>query len=187
MITTRGEVLLSSGLLRWLVGRFAVYVMVALFAGQDFIGVAGLGKGGEWIIPALACETFCAVWIAKRHGWFPTPVFRTTEMDQTSRSFKIISATPDITNVSLVEASGAETIMLRRLLTGAAATGTCFVMHGRSKEVLGVLLSRDEYELLTAAALIARDPERLEKLLHEPSGMGNSVESVEQAFGITES
>jgi len=61
------------------------------------------------------------------------------------------------------------------------------VMHGRSKEVLGVLLSRDEYELLTAAALIARDPERLEKLLHEPSGMGNSVESVEQAFGITES
>jgi hypothetical protein len=161
--------------------------MIAVFVGQAFIGVAGLGNGGEWVISALACEIFCAAWITTRYGWFSEAASRMTNPAQSSGRFRIISATPDITNVSLAMASELETMMLRRLLAGATNTGTCFVMHPASKEVLGVLLSRDEYELLTAAALMTRDPERLEKLLREPSDIGDSGESVEAALSITES
>ncbi len=176
MIMTRGENRLASTLVRWLGARFVIYLMAALFAAQAFIGIAGTGKGGEWIIAALACEMFCALWMMTHHEWLPSWVFQMMGVNRNSRKLRIISVTPDIMHVSVMEASAAEAVMLRSLLNSTSATGTSFVMHYARKEVLGVLLSRDEYELLTAAAMVARDPERLEELLHEPAGTGISVE-----------
>ncbi|MSP00419.1 MAG: hypothetical protein EXR07_05115 [Acetobacteraceae bacterium] len=184
MSTTHGLNLTPSGLPRSLAVRLSVYFTIALFAGQAFIGIAGLGNGGGWIIAVLACEVFCVFWMARHREWLPSWAFPLRSVDRSSQEFKIVSVSSDAMGVSLTEASEAESVMLRRLLNGTSATGMSFVMHGPSKEVLAVLLSRDEYELLTSAAMIARDPERLEELLHEPADMGFNVESVEEAFGI---
>jgi hypothetical protein len=184
MIITREDDLITFGPLRWLVPRLAVYFAVALFVGQAFIGVVGLGKGGEWIISALACEMFCAFWIVKQYGWLPWPAFRLMGAVRNPRGLRIISASPEVPSVSLLEASEAESVVLRRFLGSTTETGTAFVMDGTNKDVLGVLLSRDEYELLTSAAMIARDPERLEEFLHGPADMGVGVESFDEAFGV---
>jgi len=176
MITTNGGSLASSTIPNWFATRLAVYLLAALFSGQAFVGVSGLGKGGEWIIVALACEIFCALWVARHHERLSSGLFPPIALDQARRRLKIISAGPDIMNVSLVEVSEAESGLLRRLLNGISDTGTSFVVQDASKEVLGVLLSREEYELLTAAAMILRDPERWEELMHEPVDVGTSVE-----------
>jgi hypothetical protein len=176
MITTNGGGLALPRIPNWFATRLAVYLLAALFSGQAFVGLSGLGKGGEWIIVALACEIFCALWVARHRERLSSGLFTPMALDQPRRGLKIISAGPDIMNVSLVGVSEAESSLLRRLLNGISETGTSFVVRDASKEVLGVLMLREEYELLTAAAMIVRDPERWEELMHEPVDLGTSVE-----------
>jgi hypothetical protein len=180
MITTSRGGLASPTIPNWFATRLAVYLLAALFSGQAFVGISGLGKGGEWVIVALACEIFCALWVARHQERLSSGLFRPIARDQNPRKLKIVSAGPDITNASLVEVSEAESGVLRRLLNGNSGTGTSFLMHRTSNEVLGVLLSRDEYELLTSAAMIAREPDRWEELMH---GIPDGGMSVEDAFG----
>ena len=178
MSVTRGEGRILSRPRKWFTVRLAIYLMIAVFTAQAFIGIAGLGKGGEWIVSALACEMFCALWMARQYGLLPAWTFPPMAMDESPRKVKIISIAPDIMDASLVEVSEAENGMLRRLINDTSGIGTSLMVHGTGKEVVGILLSKDEFELLHSAARIAREPERLEELSPEYLGAGVGVEEV---------
>jgi nucleoside phosphorylase len=77
-----------------------------------------------------------------------------------------LSLTPD------VEASLADHLNYR------SDSRPSLVLRGQSGQVLGVFVTREEYELLNAAAELARDPNRLQRLDSRPSGDTMSFEAV---------
>ena len=180
MIVSSGGGHALVGPFKWFTSRLAIYGIAAFLSGQAFIGLAGFGKGGEWVLASLACEMFCLLWFMSAPETRRALKLWIGVRSQVRAQFKIISVTSDMANVSAAKASGAESFMLGRLLQGSKGTGICFVWDSGSNEVLGVLLSRDEYELLNSAAMIARDPERLGD---PPPGYFESGVDVENVFG----
>ena len=70
---------------------------------------------------------------------------------------------------------------LSSLLEASSDTGTLVFVRSQDRTVLGVFLSREEYELLSAAAALARNPDRLASLLR-PSG--KKLVTFEEAFHV---
>jgi hypothetical protein len=171
---------------RWLVIRLAAYFAIVLLVGQVFIGIAGFGQGGVWITAAVICELFCGLWIITHPGrlhslWLlaidriPSPPSGHEPSSTTQATATDVKRPPMITISAEVEA------YLAHLLESSSEAGASAVVRAEDHKVVGVLLSQDEYELLNAAAALARNPDRLDFLMR---GGGGEMVSFEEAFGI---
>jgi hypothetical protein len=176
MTRTFGRSWLPLADIEWVASRSVLYFGAILVAAQGFVGVAGIGKGGEWIIAALGCELFFLAWMANRHGLFVRAKVGFRQAKRRSRTLTIPSLSSDIQQVSIFEATSSESALVRGIVRDSGGTGTSIVVNVADKEIVGVLLSRDEYELLTSAAMVARDPRRMLESLEEHSDPGIPLE-----------
>jgi hypothetical protein len=167
---------------RWLSYRLGVYLLVAVIVLQAAAGFAGFGEGGEWMIAAAVCEAFFACWFARE---WARPYRHNGEARKTTAlpaARDLLIAASNFGMMSALEErfSAIESRAIRGLLGTIGRDGKSFIMNETSREVVGVLLSRDEYELLNAAASVASDPEHMARLLDEPPA---TVLSYDAAFG----
>jgi hypothetical protein len=176
---------------RWLVTRLAAYFMIALLVGQAFIGIAGFGQGGEWITAAVACELFCALWIASHFGGLSRlrlPLFVPTysnalDSRESNSAPQSDLMSPSTRTPPTIEISADVDAYLTHILEGSLDAGTLFLARSQDRIVSKVLLSPDEYELLRAAAALAHNPDRLASLQLPREG---SLKSFEEVFGHRE-
>ena len=170
--------ILPTGPFRWLGYRLAVYLCIAVIVLQAAIGVAGLGQGGEWLIAAVACEGFFVAWLARGHALSSArsrdawgAAARPSDVDP-----RVVATDVGMGPVSVATLSTVKSVTIQRLFGAAGTSGVSFLVRGTDREVIGVLLSRDEFELLHAAASVAHDPERMTRLLDEPPVAGISLD-----------
>ena len=150
----------------WLASRSVLYLAAILAAAQSFAGVAGIGKGGEWILGSLLFEIIGAFWLATAFGWFSrgetVPVTATEEPGGIRvRATEIELSVTTATMLDIFDSGGA---FVKRLRDGVAGREPCIVRHGDSGEVLGVLMSVSEFELLHSAATLPLEPQCLEQM-----------------------
>jgi hypothetical protein len=163
---------------RWLGHRLVVYLCIALIVLQAATGLAGLGQGGEWLIAAVACEGFFIAWLARGHVWSSAKLgdARQIAVRPFAADQRVVATDVGIGPVSVATLSTVESAAIQRMFGAAGNSGVSFLVRGTDREVIGVLLSRDEFELLNAAASVAHDPERMARLLEEPRVAGISLD-----------
>ena len=169
----------------WLKSRSLVYLMATVVAAQAFVGVAGMGKGGEWIIAGLLCEMLIGLWLAAERGWFDAWRGSASETVEAGGKIRIQARHIDlgVTKAVVLDILDPDDAVVKQLSASITGSGLCILRHGGGGEVFGVLLSRDEYELLNSAAAIASDRSRLEALLQGSAGPEMGAERIDQLFG----
>jgi hypothetical protein len=171
----------------WVTRRLIVYLLIALVVGQAFVGIAGLARGGEWVIAALCAELFCVSWIFLHRD--RTQTYKRSSAQENAFTFAAEPQTTELQSPAVTEEAiplvfiANEDIEARlvSLLEAAPEAGAAWVIRNRAGNVLGILLSQDEYELLNAAAAIARNPDRLQAVMSDPK---RNLMSFEEVFGL---
>ncbi len=172
------DLTLPAELFHWLGRRLVVYLGIALIVLQAAVGLAGLGQGGEWLIAAVACEGFFVVWLARRHAWSSArpDVARKVAVRPFAADPRVVATDVGTGPVSVATISTVEAAAIQRMFGAAGHSGVSVLVRETDREIVGVLLSRDEFELLNAAASVARDPERMARLLDRPPVAGISLD-----------